>query len=647
MNNVLTDRGDPLLTAWILAWGPRQLVRDPAELFQANIFHPYRDTFAYSEHILGPALLAAPARLFTSNAVAVQNVSFVTAFVSLGVAAFLFLRWITGDSVAAATAGALAAFAPVRWGQLAHIQLLHTAVFLLLLYGLWSWYERNRRSSAWIAAGSLLFLMLSSFYLAAMALVTVAVLVLVAPLPFGLRRASNSALRIAPWILGACAAAIPFAIPYWRLAREMGFVRDLERNWINWASHKDYMRPLAGSLAAKLFPAYATPRGRCLYLGLVTVALAAGAMLLLFSRREERSGRHRAAAVLLGALALAAFLVSLGGWRWIGGDRLLLPFYYLHQLPGFSGIRAPIRFGILADLAVVALAALGLARLRRALSLRVGAVPSGFFALAIGGLAFAERTPPLPMRPLESIEVGDQIPHVYRLLADEKRPVRVLLLPMTGARREREPWDVVPYKHVYFSTVHWKRMLNGSSGYRPPGFDELEARTARFPSADALEDLRALPIDRVVVDRTLLAEPAPAALFRRDGFRVVHDCPDDLVVEVEPRPAPPPERRAPRVEVLEEPARGRPLRVALSWDPALPDLLYPPPRTEVLFEAVDGRGEIRSTTRLVYPAEPRLARIFTAAAPPTARALRLEIRTEEKQTTAMRWELPDTPGGTP
>jgi hypothetical protein len=647
MNNALTDRGDPLLTAWILAWGPRQLVRDPFELFQANIFHPYPDTLAYSEHILGPALLAAPARLFTTNAVAVQNVSFVTAFVALGVAGFLVLRWITGDSLAAAVAGALAAFAPVRWGQLAHIQLLHTAAFLLLLYGLWSWYERARRSSAWIAAGSLLFLMLSSFYLAAMALVTVAVFVLVAPWPFGLRRSAASALRIAPWILGACAAAIPFAIPYWRLAREMGFVRDLEHNWINWASHKDYIRPLAGSLAAKLVPAYATPRGRCLYLGLVTVTLAGAAMLALFSRREQRSGRHRAGAALLGALAVAAFLVSLGGWRWIGGDRLLLPFYYLHKLPGFSGIRAPIRFGILTDIAVVGLAALGLARLRRALSGRIGPVPSGVFALAIGGLAFAERTPPLPMRPLESVEVGEQIPHVYRFLAEEERPIRVLLLPMTSARREREPWDVVPYKHVYFSTVHWQRMLNGSSGYRPPGFDELEARTARFPSDETFEDLRTLPIDRVVVDRTLLEAPAPTALFLRDGFRVVHDCPEDLVAEVTPRPAPSPERRAPRVAVLQEPASGRPLRVALSWDAALPALLYPPPRIEVLFEAVDGRGARRRTRRLVYPANPRLTRIFTAAAPASARALHLEIRAEEKQTTSMRWELPQTPGGNP
>jgi hypothetical protein len=251
------------------------------------------------------------------------------------------------------------------------------------------------------------------------------------------------------------------------------------------------------------------------------------------------------------------------------------------------------------------------------------------------------------MRPLESVEVGGQIPHVYRFLAAEKSPVRVLFLPMTSARREREPWDVVPYKHVYFSTVHWKRMLNGSSGYRPPGFDELEARTARFPSDDAFDDLLSLPIDRVVVDRTLLETPAPTALFLRDGFRVVHDCPQDLVAEVAPRPEPSPERRAPRVAVLQEPAPGRPLRVALSWDAALPALLYPPPRVEVLFEAVDGEGEKRSTRRLVYPADPRPTRIFTAAPPASARALQLEIRTEEKQTTAMRWELPQTPGGTP
>ena len=39
---------------------PHQLPRDPLHLFDANIFHPERNTLAFSEHMLPQALMGAP-----------------------------------------------------------------------------------------------------------------------------------------------------------------------------------------------------------------------------------------------------------------------------------------------------------------------------------------------------------------------------------------------------------------------------------------------------------------------------------------------------------------------------------------------------------------------------------------------------------
>ena len=55
-----SDLGDPLLNAWILAWDSQRLLDGFLGLWQAPIFYPYPDTLAYSEHLLGIAVLVAP-----------------------------------------------------------------------------------------------------------------------------------------------------------------------------------------------------------------------------------------------------------------------------------------------------------------------------------------------------------------------------------------------------------------------------------------------------------------------------------------------------------------------------------------------------------------------------------------------------------
>ncbi|MGD8398442.1 MAG: hypothetical protein PVG11_06260, partial [Anaerolineae bacterium] len=47
--DAVEDRQDALLNVWITAWDGHQLVADPLHLFEANIFHPYPRTLAYSE----------------------------------------------------------------------------------------------------------------------------------------------------------------------------------------------------------------------------------------------------------------------------------------------------------------------------------------------------------------------------------------------------------------------------------------------------------------------------------------------------------------------------------------------------------------------------------------------------------------------
>ena len=54
------DLGDPLLNTWVLAWDADRLLHGLRGLWDAPIFYPYTNTLAYSEHLLGIAVLTAP-----------------------------------------------------------------------------------------------------------------------------------------------------------------------------------------------------------------------------------------------------------------------------------------------------------------------------------------------------------------------------------------------------------------------------------------------------------------------------------------------------------------------------------------------------------------------------------------------------------
>src|SRR5262249_45954463 len=74
------DLGDPLLTAWTLAWDADRLRHALRGVWDAPNFFPYRHTLLYSDHLLGIAIFTAPLQWLTRNAVLVYNTAFIASF---------------------------------------------------------------------------------------------------------------------------------------------------------------------------------------------------------------------------------------------------------------------------------------------------------------------------------------------------------------------------------------------------------------------------------------------------------------------------------------------------------------------------------------------------------------------------------------
>jgi hypothetical protein len=154
------------------------------------------------------------------------------------------------------------------------------------------------------------------------------------------------------------------------------------------------------------------------------------------------------------------------------------------HLPGFQGLRAPARFGILVALSLAVLAGYGSARLLPAVAAgrRVAAATIGVLLLVEYSTTVRLFAVPPP-------------PAVYTWLRREP-PSVVIELPLPRADNLSVIRDGL---YMYFSTTHWQRLVNGYSGFYPPSFLRLLDAMRSFPDDASFDALRERQVDYIIV----------------------------------------------------------------------------------------------------------------------------------------------------
>lgn len=153
-------------------------------------------------------------------------------------------------------------------------------------------------------------------------------------------------------------------------------------------------------------------------------------------------------------------------------------------VPGLSGMRTPTRTWPFVSFAIAWFAGRGLdGLLRRVGSRTLRALAGGVAALWI----FVESTP----RPFAWHRVP-VAPPVYSWIAANSDVHALLVLPLR--RNERE----IPA--MWYSTAHWRPIVNGFSAFTPRAYQELRAICCwPMPDERALETLRRMGVTHVVV----------------------------------------------------------------------------------------------------------------------------------------------------
>lgn len=484
------DNGDAQLNEWILAWINHQLPRSPGQLFDANIFHPAKDTLAFSEPLILPALMGAPVQWLGGSPVLVFNVVLIAGFALTAWATCALVTSWTGDRTAGLLAGSMFAFNTHTLTRLAHVQGIHAWGLPLSLMAAdrlitRTWWRDSVWLAVWMAA-----MAYTSGYLLVFGSIMVAV-VFLARAPEWLPRMR----RVIPAALLATAlaglAALPVYLPYRRVAREQGMVRSLE-------SVADFSATPLGYLAAAGNVHFYTWSGRffkdpvdSFFPGFVTLGLTVGA-LWLGSRagRSATPGLTRARVGMLAAIAVVGVVLSFG---------IKTPIYgwLFHVFPPMQGLRAAARFGNLFLLATAVLAGLGLATLRQLWPRR--AALAGITLVALANLE-SLRAPFLYTR-------FEGIPAIYSLLATEPGRVVLAEVPFYPAQAVFENAG-----YVLASTAHWRPLMNGYSGYVPGSYRKYAASFWYFPEDFAIQEMRKAGVTHIMVHPHRFHDEAESAM---------------------------------------------------------------------------------------------------------------------------------------
>lgn len=472
------DPGDPFFTSWTIDWC-HYATFGKAPLFDANIFHPSKNALAFSEHTWGVAFWFFPLLSLGVTALTVHNLALLLGFAGCGYASYLLARSVTGATTASLLAGVAYAFVGFRFHHLPHLTYVWSMWLPAILLALLLFARKPTWTRITLLAITVVLNGLTSMHwlvFGSTALTLAAVVLGVTG-----RRDWRYWAGLAAAGIVAIALLLPFILPYRDVAMEQWSARreadaiPTSAEWSDWLQ-PNYQNRLYGEHS----PRQAWGHERTLFPGAIVALLAIGGAI---------------AAPKLAPAAWRPALWALYTWLLLGvlgarGLRGILHTLLFESIAPLRGIRMPVRWVMIAYVAIAAFAAIGAHFLLRRLP-RIPRMIAGSLLIAL--TLFEMRVAPIRwyLTPL------DRSP-VYAWLAT---------VPLSGAVAELPMTQRHAYEYLWHATVHHQPLINGVSSYTPPQYERFASRYDASPIPDAwLDELEARRCALLIVHQALLRE---------------------------------------------------------------------------------------------------------------------------------------------
>ncbi|HXB14195.1 MAG TPA: hypothetical protein VNV44_00495 [Solirubrobacteraceae bacterium] len=497
-SRISPDLGDPVRTAWEIAWVGHAMLHSPGHIFDSNAFYPHPLSLAFSDSLLG----YGPAGLIGSGTVAAlvrYNLLFLFAYSLCLLGAYLLARELGLGRLGAAAAGIAFAYAPYRVTEAGHLHVISSGGIALALFLLLRGYRRGSAGlvlagwlvSAWqVSLGFTLGLQYCYLLLVLALLVGLAFWRGRPPArPFAVTRTLVIASAVGATVLGA--VTIYQARPYLKVSHDYPTAKRTIREVENYSSGPAALvsassenRVWGGATAGARAHVHSKnedvffPGGLILALSLLGLLGIGGSRLTLRLRLGLLAG-----VVVCSVLAMGLGLTGAG-----------YPYRLLYDYaPGWDGVRVPGRVFTMATLFYALLAGAGAQWLldrARPLAARLRSSGGG------GTPRLASALPALAGGLLLIGLLGEGAGHLGHPVVPQPSKAEVGLpgprldLPTDGAHDRI--WQ-------YFSTDGFYKIPIGNSTFDIPAVDDLRGGMNGFPDKASIEKLRHYGIKTVVL----------------------------------------------------------------------------------------------------------------------------------------------------
>lgn len=177
------------------------------------------------------------------------------------------------------------------------------------------------------------------------------------------------------------------------------------------------------------------------------------------------------------------------------------PYVFLYKyIPGFSGFRAYHRFSIISFFSLAFLAGWGAKVIIERFHLSKARY---IFVLLLCLFLLGEYKLTGQRKGTYRFPHGQGIPEVYKWLKTTEGdkiiiefPFKKVILEEEGSGIKLNPKQTNPY--LYYSTFHWKTLVNGRSGFFPPSDHFLSWHLLDFPTFDNIYLLKKIGVDYII-----------------------------------------------------------------------------------------------------------------------------------------------------
>ncbi len=499
-----TGLGDELLIAWIQNWNIHAFMTNPLRIFDANIFYPYNNSLAFSETFITSSILSIIPSLVFGEPIVATNFTLFSSLIFLGFCTFILVNYLTKDFFPSLFSGFLIIFSPVTLDKAVHLQILSIQWIPLSILFFVIFLQKKGKTQFLLMSMAFFVLQTYNSFLPGYFLVVLLSCISIFFYFQHKKKFLGYVTKKNIFIVGAgFLLIVPIALPYFQVSAEHAFKRDI-REAIHLALQPEdlfysssysrfsyILNPIQANIKYTKKPDFKPG-----FLGLTLTLFSAVVLYVFFKYFKKQDWIYKGLVVS----GLVGLILSLGPALHLGRQTIHYPFpiplpyaLFYYVIPGFQGLRNAFRWEMLFAFCMAVASGLLLYRISKNWKKRkIFSVYPVLLMLIVIEFNF----------PLQSVRVPEkkEFPAVYSYIATTEPNSKIIEMPIYN-------WDMFPYSptellRVYYSTSHFRKTVNGASGFSPPRWQAIARELlSDFPSDSSLLRLRKMGISYIIVHK--------------------------------------------------------------------------------------------------------------------------------------------------